>query len=384
MASIQARHARGCGLERPWTTFTLEPDEAALCTCKPVFHVVLRIDGKLVRQRIGRNRKEAARARDKLAVAVDEGAYRVQADIGFADWSDRWLAALERKETTRDSYSSTVSLAQDVLGAKVVRRLRPADVSAFNAFLRERGMADSTRAKHLRVLGACLSSAVSHGYAASSPVKELPPAEKPRPTRKESAYFENDDLPPLIAALPEGLFRTLALVALKTGCRQGELLALTWGDIDVAEAVIHVRRSVTGGHVSLPKNHERREVDLNGEVVELLGAWWGAVGRPGDDALVFPGESGGYLSPTTLLKRELYPAMVRAGIPREGPTGEKRTWHSFRHTYARIALEHGRDLYLLSRQLGHSSTAITDTVYGHWAKAARRRQVKLLEGAFPV
>jgi len=45
-----------------------------------------------------------------------------------------------------------------------------------------------------------------------------------------------------------------------------------------------------------------------------------------DDSLVFPGADGrAFLTPTVLLRRQLYPAMTRAGIPREGPTQEKRT-----------------------------------------------------------
>ena len=85
-----------------------------------------------------------------------------------------------------------------------------------------------------------------------------------------------------------------------------------------------------------------------------------------------------------ILSRELYPALKRAGVPRVGPTGEKRTFHSFRHSFARVALESGTELTWLSRHLGHSSTAVTDTVYGHWGRAARKRQMKRLAGAFTV
>lgn len=165
----------------------------------------------------------------------------------------------------------------------------------------------STRAKDLRVVNACLSSAVEHGYAGQVP--KLPKAERPRPTRKEAAYFENNELPRLFAQVADGVYRVLFLVALKTGMRLGELTALAWADVDLAEAVIRVRRSYTDGHLSTPKNHERRDVDLTGDVVELLGAWWGELGRPADETLVFPGETpAGYLNPTTVLRRELYPA----------------------------------------------------------------------------
>lgn len=76
--------------------------------------------------------------------------------------------------------------------------------------------------------------------------------------------------------------------------------------------------------------------------------------------------------------------MKRAEIPREGPTGEKRTFHSFCHTFARIALEHGADPTWLQRHLGHSSLAVTVGIYGHWSRAQRRAQTKRLEGAFAI
>jgi integrase len=153
-------------------------------------------------------------------------------------------------------------------------------------------MSASTRAKHLRVLGACLQSAARHGYAARNPVRDLPRAERPRPEQKEAAYFENDELPRLFAEVPDGLIKTVFLLALKTGMRQGEILALRWGDIDLRNAVIRVRRSYTDGVISTPKNHERREVDLTPDLVELLGSWWGECGRPtANEVVVFPGES---------------------------------------------------------------------------------------------
>jgi hypothetical protein len=66
--------------------------------------------------------------------------------------------------------------------------------------------------------------------------------------------------------------------------------------------------------------------------------------------------------------------MKRAGIDRVGPTGEKRTFHSFRHTYARCALESGADIFWLQRQMGHSSYKVTTDTYGHWERKASKRE----------
>src|SRR5262249_55342881 len=150
-------------------------------------------------------------------------------------------------------------------------------------------------------------------------------------------------------------YRALCWTALKTGMRQGELLALRWCDVDLDEAVARVRRSYTGGALGTPKNRERRDVDLISDVVELL-ARRRSEARSGDDKdLVFCASSRqGFLTPASLLRRQLYPAMARAGIQRPGPTQELRTFHSFRHTFAKRALESGAEITWLSRHLGHS------------------------------
>ncbi len=395
MASLHVRHSRSCPLAGKWTGPAAEG-----CACKPTFYVISRDErGKMVRERAGRNKRNAERARDKIAVAIDEGEYVAQQNIRFEEWGARWVDALERKETTINGYRSTIGYASEVFGGRLVRRLSAEDIARFNEHLSEirvrrpdgngghgtEPLSASTRAKHLRVLGACLNSAIKHRYAAANPVKELPPAEKPRAQRKEAAYFTDEDLPRLFSDVTPGVFRTLFLAALKTGMREGELIALTWGDLDLTAAVVRVRRTCTDGIVHEPKNHERRDVDLTPEVVALLGAWWGELARPADDHLVFPGDGrDGYLVNGTILKRELYPAMERAGVPRVGPTGEKRTFHSFRHSFARVALENGAELTWLSRYLGHSSTAVTDRVYGHWSRAARKRAMERLADAFTV
>jgi hypothetical protein len=130
MASIQARHTRSCALGRPWTTF----EEARRgCTCGaagPTYYVVVREGRRLHRERVGRDRKQAERALRKIGTQVDEGEYRPQANIRFADWGREWLAGLRRpKESTRYSYKSTIAHATEVFGDKVVRALTIGDLS---------------------------------------------------------------------------------------------------------------------------------------------------------------------------------------------------------------------------------------------------------------
>jgi integrase len=382
--SLQAKHSQRCALGRPWTTF----DQALVgCTCPagPAYYVVIRQGDNAHREVVGRDRQQAELALLRLEDSVEEGDYRPRLNAGFSDWADRWLESLERKPSTVNSYRSTIIHAKCVFGDQRIRRIGPADIARFNMILRERGCSPSTRAKHLRVLGACLQAAVFYRYAESNPVRELPPAQRPRPERKEAAYFENDELRRLFSHLHGEPYRSLCLVALKTGMRQGELFALRWGDVDLGEAVVRVRRSRTSGTLGTPKNRERRDVDLISDVVEEFARLQGELGNANGDSLVFPGANRiGFLTPSVVLRRYLYPAMTRADIPRVGPTQEKRTFHSFRHTFAKRALESGAQITWLSRHLGHSTLKVTTDVYGHWERAERKLQAAKMEGAFPI
>jgi integrase len=67
-----------------------------------------------------------------------------------------------------------------------------------------------------------------------------------------------------------------------------------------------------------------------------------------------------------------------------GERGRKRDFHSFRHSFARIALEGGAEIVWVQRQLGHSSITLTVDTYGSWARTAEKSQAEKLAGVFPL
>jgi integrase len=389
MASLHVRHARACSSRLGWA----KPDDGAGCTCQPTFYVIVRDGRRTHRERVGRNRKQAERALTKTQSQEDDDAFTPIGNVRFDEWADRYLATLQGLEpSTRDSYRHTMAYAKRAFGSKHVRKLTIDDVHRFLALMVrdvKRGgvivtepVSASTRAKHLRVLSACLNSAIKRGYTVRNVVSLMPDGERPRRRKREAPYFTQAELPRLFEAIEHGVYRVLFLVALKTGMRLGELLALTWGDVELIEATIHVRHSWTGGRLTGPKSHEKREVHLADDVVDLLGGWWGELGEPDSDRLVLPGATKtGYLNDKLIREKQLYPAMQRAGIQRIGETGFERTFHSFRHTFAKRALENDRAITWLSRHLGHSSLDVTTEIYGHWEHAERKRQAEAPGGS---
>ena len=106
MASLQARHSRSCPLYS-WTPFARSTKRDG-CTCTPLYYVVARNNGKLTRDEVGHNRKEAKLALDAIRGDIVRRKYRVIENVRFDEWADRWIQSLRtagRKESTVRGYA---------------------------------------------------------------------------------------------------------------------------------------------------------------------------------------------------------------------------------------------------------------------------------------
>jgi len=180
----------------------------------------------------------------------------------------------------------------------------------------------------------------------------------------EFAFLDFDDADRLVAAA-EGEWRTMILVALRTGMRMGELLGLPWGDVDLAAGRINVRRSYVKGHLGLPKSGKSREIPLGDDVIEALRAH-----RHERGPLVFCDAAGNHLT-AGLLGWPLKRALKRAGLPVIG-------WHVLRHTFATHLAMRGVPLKVIQELLGHSSI-VTTMIYAHLTPHVARDAVRVLD-----
>jgi integrase len=162
-----------------------------------------------------------------------------------------------------------------------------------------------------------------------------------------------------------GEWRAMIVVALKTGLRHGELLALRWEDVDLVAGRLVVRQALSGKKIDTPKNHKSREVPLSDEAWVALKAHRHLRGR-----LVFCGEEGELMS-RYMCKWPLWSACTRAGLRRIG-------WHALRHTFASHLVMRGAPLKAVQELLGHADMTMTMR-YAHLSPDARRDAVRLLD-----
>jgi integrase len=187
----------------------------------------------------------------------------------------------------------------------------------------------------------------------------------------------------LLDATPAGYFRTLFATAYITGMRSGELLGLPWSNVDLDNGIVRVRQSLSWASVAgeaigprffPPKTKAGiRDVTIPAALVSALKAWKLAC-PPGD--LVFPREDGSPESDDRVRRAGLHPALKRAGLP-------QIRFHDLRHSCASALIVDGRPITEIQHRLGHSSPAITLSVYSHWyADAKSDTADALAEGLF--
>jgi integrase len=227
----------------------------------------------------------------------------------------------------------------------------------------ERGLSNGSINKTIAILGAVLDAAVEYGHVASNPARgkrRRLKAAKPRRT-----WLELDEVRALLAAAGE--HRALLATMTLAGLRVGEVVALTWGDVDLARGVLRVAESKTDAGV--------RTVDLSPDLLDELKAHKAKAKSIEPDALVFPTRIGTPRNRSNVRKHVLGATIARANRALEKAKRpliqEGVTNHTLRRTFASLLYEAGASPAYVMSQMGHTSSALALEVYAR--KMERQR-----------
>ncbi len=298
---------------------------------------------------------------------------------------DSWLedrrphVALLTHEGREDAIGT---VKESALASLPASDLTPLIVSRFYAEARKAGMARSTLWHAARALSGCLAYAVKLGVLAANPVDA---AGLPAMKHKEMTALSQPQARALLEASRGLVSHTLIAVALGSGLRQGELLGLSWSDVDLAAGRLTVRQALTrtrssGFVLKVPKTKAaRRTIALPDFAAEALHQHHES--RRAKDMLrltVFCSERGAHRYSATLfayLKRAVKRANAAgAGIP------DTFHWHSLRHSHASLLLSAGHSLRAVSQRLGHASPAFTLKWYAQCLPADDDRLAEGIQG----
>lgn len=222
-----------------------------------------------------------------------------------------------------------------------------------------------------------------------NPAREvILPRNTQKAKREKIKHFDNQELKKFLDYLDSlnlNKFRyyyenTLYKFLLATGCRINEALALSWSDIDLDNAVVHITKTLNYKlETNSPKSKSSlRDIDIDQATVSMLKqykrrqvqeAW--QIGR--SETVVFSDFIHEYPNNRTLQTR-LRTHFKRAKVTNIG-------FHGFRHTHASLLLNSGIPYKELQHRLGHSTLSMTMDVYSHLSKENAKKAVSFYETA---
>lgn len=203
-------------------------------------------------------------------------------------------------------------------------------------------------------------------------IKENPfrKAKKPRPPEAIPAFFNEKELRLFVSVIENRDFRELCITAVLTGLRLGELLSLSWKDIDFDSKVILIQNS----KAFTTKSKRSRAVPMSDNLCQML------IERKrnlrNEAETVFHDAKGKQLKEGTASQRfKRY--VRRAGL------NDKLHFHSLRHSFASALVMSGVSLYAVQKLLGHSHSETTE-IYSHLSPQQLHKEVNGLAARFRI
>jgi integrase len=335
--------------------------------------------------------KTRAEVSEKLTKALSDRANGIVYDnenITIGEYLDVWLKGSVYGSVRQSTYDRDTNLVNNhikpVLGSLKLKKLNSAHVQNFYRNRLDTGLSASTVRKIHDILRRGLAQAVDWHLTQRNVADVVKP---PRPVPKEIVALSTDETRRLLDAAAEDRLEALYVLAVHTGMRQGEMLALRWQDVDIENAVLSVRRTLTrrGGKVAFgePKTKKsRRSIRLTLQAVDALRAHLERQLRDmeilgdhyQDQGLIFTTDTGAPINPSNLRQRSFTPLLKRAGLPH-------MRFHDLRHTCATLLLSRGVHPKFVQELLGHATIAITLDTYSHVIPSMGDATAKAMEDA---
>ena len=332
-------------------------------------------------------KSDAQRELRNLLGTVDKGVVADAGRLTTGQWLEQWLAECKHTvspKTWQEREAFVHKHLIPALGSVPLARLSPVHVQKHytDALTSGRldgkgGLSAQTVRHHDRVLHVALDRARQLHLIATNPVQDAKP---PKVERAEMVTLGRTGQACLLATAAEGPLHAPVVLALATGMRRGELLALAWRHVDLDAGQVHVEQAVeqtkAGVRLKTPKTrHGRRTVTLPPAAVEVLRRHRVAQAEEclrlglGKPEMLFPREAAD--------PKEFSKAFARLA----DRAGVDITFHGLRHTHITDLLRAGVHPKVVSERAGHSSVAFTLDRYAHVSLEMQQAAAEQMDAA---
>lgn len=345
----------------------------------------------IVKSIYGKRQKDVREKLRAALAAIDAGDYQEPTKITVAQWMDTWLEEYcgSVKPATLFSYRGHVNrYIKPAVGALRLNQLTAIHlqklINQAHKGSDDRPALSPKTVKNLHgVIHRSLSQAVKIGLIRYNPADAVV---LPRREKTEIHPMTDDQIRLFLEEIRGHKLETLFRIAMFTGLRRGEILGLSWGQIDFNTSTIDVCQQLVQDRdtreysIATTKSSRGRTVRIPPTVQALLmeqrqkqriqrmaaGSMW-----CNQWDLVFTGDLGQNLD-----GKNVYAAFKRVAVKIGAPD---LRFHDLRHTYAVSAIRSGDDIKTVQGNLGHATASFTLDVYGHVTEAMRDASAERME-----
>lgn len=308
--------------------------------------------------------------------------------LAFGEFVEQWLGAVEpslRPSSYRRYRDLLSQHAVPIIGHIRLSKLAPLDLQRLYADRLKVGLSSTTVNLIHVLLHRVLKQALRWGMVSRNVTEMVHP---PRRATPEIATWSSEEVTTFFAVADEHYLAALWRLALLTGMRRGELLGLKWEDLNIDQATLAVRRTLSRGQggtweLGQPKTAAgRRSIALPASCVAVLrkhrpaqnaerlrlGEIWE------DHGFVFTNRTGGPLHVNSL-EHQFKKLIRETGLP-------KIRLHDLRHTSATLLLGQGVHPKIVQERLGHADISMTLNRYSHVTPDMQRLAADTLDEAF--
>jgi len=303
--------------------------------------------GKRIREVAGHSKKLAEKLLSKRKAEILEGKYNVNKPkkISFSQLAEEFFeySKAHAKFKSHEANENALKTLKPFFGDKLLEMITLKDIEDYRVS-RLKTVKSSSTNRDLTVLKRMLNLAREWGYLNKDIARKIKKMKEP-PGRVR--YLSKEEILSLIKACKLPYLKTIVQIALNTGMRKGEILNLTWDQIDFNSGFIHLEKTKTG---------ERRDIPVNKTLYEVLKDW--KQDNNSDTENLFEVKD---------VKKSFKTALNNAGIT-------DFRFHDLRHTFASHLVMEGVDLATISNLLGNATIQMTMR-YSHLSPDHRKNAV---------
>jgi len=317
--------------------------------------------------------------------AAMKGCEQLRAKINRETRSPRTVAELVAHYTQNELPTKTPYTAE-VYAGYLKTWIRPkwealslSDVRtvAVETWLKSVPLADGTKAKLRNLMHALYNHAMRWEFFDRNPITLVRQSAK---RTRVPEVLTVEEIGKLLGELADP-WRTAVYLAVTTGLRVSELLALKWADMDFAAGEIHLSRGIVRQHIGVMKTEaSRKPVPLDAGLADVLLGWRGRCPYNKDADYIFasPDKNGSQpYWPNAAMEDHIRPAAKRAGI-------QKRLgWHTLRHTHGTLIKSQGADVATTQALMRHANASITMDRYVQAVTPAKREAQSRVVNSIP-